>query len=1284
MAYVRTSRGAVTRIGNPYSRGSSNYNSRQAYINANRVSAPSSGSSSGGGSTTTREAVYRSVPVYRTVFDQAGYDKYVKEETGRAIKDVSSKVSEESSARDKEVSVQRKQAGARQQFVKPIEVKSKAPRVVAVQQKRKEQAGIRETSATVRAEARLSSFKKARETKLQADVKASQPGFTRRERAGSRSVLAGYTVTTTYTPASTPSLPTIMTDSGAITTIGNPYTPGSSNYNAREAYISSHQISTASNSSISNSTSSLFPNDRLTGSSISSSSSTKPSMLERATGVKTTSMLYTPAKNIQAQQQSSKIDSAKVAENVLMGLIQSDKTKFSTGNLPQVNMDTKNVIVSQPEQNLFLSAMGSSTGKEESDNLLKLYFKARQESGGVVESRATDSGIVAGKNPLVARQEYYTEEKSAADAKVVDAFNVKREYYDSNYSAFQSEFKLKDLDPSTPELELSSNDYGDYQRRAFSFEQDARALSNEADRVNALFKARNDFQEAYAVASPSGKTQFGFVQEFDYMNYQSSPAELALQGTSRDLLSGILALPETYAQGDVLSSVDSSKELVAPTSYTEELEFKKQFGLRAAKQRAEDPYEWEDLKADWIDISHQTVIGAGLGATIGTVVPGAGTVAGGITGMFSGFAGGVAGAATKNIVYQQTGSELISTSTGFVANIGGSFVGAGLGAKAVKVLSVPKLVSKTTVFGKETTIVSESGDDFVISGGGATTAKFRSTLDKFRFKPATIKSTVFSYKENVDELFKTLKAPYKIKAIANFGDDAVVGYRAGQSLGLKTMTKAQAKYVGVTQDYSVLLPDEELVRLTSLKFDMASSLKGETVFESRGLIRFYDVGKGYTGTGVVKRTFGVMGAKNTIVRPSPTGTAVTKVKIKTGLSTLDDTIYGSRVDSQLALVDDGVMGTYTKTIGGTKIEGQLFTGKTYNVFGKKPAVVYQGKPGLISDLIKLNKEVADDIIIPISSSGPTQLITKTDTSAKLATKAASAVKITKPYLDVYGLQSAMTPAKLNTQALLFAVGGSQVGYDYASSVRSLEDAKSSSGYKPATASSSKIRGVSAVKLKEGLATKVDTKVLTKTTVKLDTGVRILEDTSSAIKVGELTSVKVGEGLKTQTLQVTGLKTITTPTVIPTVVPDIPFPIITPPIILPIGSDSMRKIVKPKGSKQGYDSFVRESKFGVMQETQVANDQPFKTATKKAMKAADGFTQRTVIIKKGGYTKKKDIKNIGSITKKFNKPASKSKLNKLGKLTLVEKSRYAIDSRGEKMGIPYRAAKLKRSKYRLKL
>jgi len=1172
----------------------------------------SSGSSSGGGSTTTREAVYRSVPVYRTVFDQAGYDKYVKEETGRAIKDVSSKVSEESSVRDKEVSVQRKQAGARQQFVKPIEVKSKGPRVQAIQQKRKEQAGIRESSATVRAEARLSSFKKSRESKLQADVKASQSKFTRRERAGSQNVLVGTRVITT-----TPSV------------------------------------------------------------KVPDSSQTIDSILKTVKSVG--SDLTSSATAIVGDR---KIDSAKVAENVLMGLIQSDKTKFSSGQISQVNMDTQNIVLPK-QQNLFLDVMGSGTGKQESDNLLDLYFKARQESGSVVGSKASDS-LVPQAQGYSTRQQYSVDEQLAIDSKAVSDFKIKQGQFDLRVSNFVSDFKARDTDPSTPELELSANDYGDYQRLSASLDQDSKALEKEADRINELFKYRSDFQDAYAVASPAGKTQFDFTREFDYLDSQSSPAEIALRGKSKDLLGGLLAIPETYAQGDVLSSIDSSKDLVAPTSYTEELEFKKQFGLRAAKQRAEDPYEWEDLKADWIDISHQTVIGAGLGATIGTVVPGAGTVAGGITGMFSGFAGGVAGAATKNIVYQQTGSELISTSTGFVANIGGSFVGAGLGAKAVKVLSVPKLVSKTTVFGKETTIVSESGDDFVISGGGATTAKFRSTLDKFRFKPATIKSTVFSYKENVDELFKTLKAPYKIKAIANFGDDAVVGYRAGQSLGLKTMTKAQAKYVGVTQDYSVLLPDEELVRLTSLKFDMASSLKGETVFESRGLIRFYDVGKGYTGTGVVKRTFGVMGAKNTIVRPSPTGTAVTKVKIKTGLSTLDDTIYGSRVDSQLALVDDGVMGTYTKTIGGTKIEGQLFTGKTYNVFGKKPAVVYQGKPGLISDLIKLNKDVADDIVIPISSSGPTQLITKTDTSAKLATKAASAVKITKPYLDVYGLQSAMTPAKLNTQALLFAVGGSQVGYDYASSVRSLEDAKSSSGYKPATASSSKIRGVSAVKLKEGLATKVDTKVLTKTTVKLDTGVRILEDTSSAIKVGEVTSIKLDEGLKTQTLQVTGIKTITTPTVVPTVVPDIPFPIITPPIILPIGSDSMRKIVKPKGSKQGYDSFVRESKFGVMQETQVANDEPFKIATKKAMKAADGFTQRTVIIKKGGYTKKKDIKSIGSITKKFNKPASKSKLNKLGRLTLVEKSRYAIDSRGEKMGIPYRAAKLKRSKYRLKL
>jgi len=98
----------------------------------------------------------------------------------------------------------------------------------------------------------------------------------------------------------------------------------------------------------------------------------------------------------------------------------------------------------------------------------------------------------------------------------------------------------------------------------------------------------------------------------------------------------------------------------------------------------------------------------------------------------------------------------------------------------------------------------------------------------------------------------------------------------------------------------------------------------------------------------------------------------------------------------------------------------------------------------------------------------------------------------------------------------------------------------------------------------------------------------------------------------------------------------------------------------------------------MQETQVADDEPFNLATAKAMKAADGHTQRTVIIKKGGWTKKKDSKSLNKISKKFDKPASKSKLNKFGRLTLVEKSAYAIDSRGERMGIPYKSKLKKRS------
>jgi hypothetical protein len=144
-------------------------------------------------------------------------------------------------------------------------------------------------------------------------------------------------------------------------------------------------------------------------------------------------------------------------------------------------------------------------------------------------------------------------------------------------------------------------------------------------------------------------------------------------------------------------------------------------------------------------------------------------------------------------------------------------------------------------------------------------------------------------------------------------------------------------------------------------------------------------------------------------------------------------------------------------------------------------------------------------------------------------------------------------------------------------------------------------------------------------------------------------------------------------------PIAPPPIKIPKIILPTQEQDKTKKIISKGKRQGYDSYVREKRFGKMQETQVADDEPFNKATKKAMKAADNYTQRTVIIKKGGRTNKKDIKSVGSITKKFNKPASKSKLKKYGRITLVEKSKHAIDSRGEKLGIPYKAQKIRKAK-----
>ncbi|MEO5351013.1 MAG: hypothetical protein H7836_15420, partial [Magnetococcus sp. YQC-3] len=114
--------------------------------------------------------------------------------------------------------------------------------------------------------------------------------------------------------------------------------------------------------------------------------------------------------------------------------------------------------------------------------------------------------------------------------------------------------------------------------------------------------------------------------------------------------------------------------------------------------------------------------------------------------------------------------------------------------------------------------------------------------------------------------------------------------------------------------------------------------------------------------------------------------------------------------------------------------------------------------------------------------------------------------------------------------------------------------------------------------------------------------------------------------------------------------------------------------------QAFDVFVR--KQGKLK--LVAKGLPERLATLKGLQTVEKYTQRTTVLRKAGYTTIKDIPAISKrFEARFREPTQKSSLRKLGDKVLIEKSLAAISSYEEKLGIPYKAMRLKKQKTFLK-
>ena len=194
-----------------------------------------------------------------------------------------------------------------------------------------------------------------------------------------------------------------------------------------------------------------------------------------------------------------------------------------------------------------------------------------------------------------------------------------------------------------------------------------------------------------------------------------------------------------------------------------------------------------------------------------------------------------------------------------------------------------------------------------------------------------------------------------------------------------------------------------------------------------------------------------------------------------------------------------------------------------------------------------------------------------------------------------------------------------------------------------------------------------------------TGQPVAETTTPAQTTGTATSISYQFDIPTYSpprLQTPTITTTPTPTP-PPITPNIKVPP-TPRIDLGFGSKKEKEKPLPKGTRQGYNVYVRKGiGRGIIDKVLVAENVPKKKAIQTGLKQAAKYTQRTAIIEKGKPTRKKDIRQVSkALLKQFRGPKPKSKIKENGAV-FVEKSKHAIDTKQEKEGIPYKAATQKR-------
>lgn len=563
------------------------------------------------------------------------------------------------------------------------------------------------------------------------------------------------------------------------------------------------------------------------------------------------------------QTTSQKLTSQLTGTRNLLGTSTTSTSNFKF-NIPTANNLIPSLIPNQDvptitklglyntEKTVTKNYLNSPEIQSTLERLNKLKFKAEKEARLKTESRITD---LNNTDALAQRQIYYGQEKQASDTKQVTALNAEIVQFNSDYTAFQEDYARRDLDKSTPELELTEKNYTDFTAKNNAFKSKQKEINKKQEDVKNLFKERTNLEEAVnQVENPIIRGYFNEdiklsagatagIKEVQRVNtekeYAGTPAQKAFAGQPKNLLTAILATPQIYSEQykqtgtkkttspyfnsafvnpaykdafttetPTYTNIFDDQEITdlnAPTTYDEELKFKKQIGLRAGLATARDPYNLQDLTEDLITFRNDVLIGTVAGGVIGSVVPTLGTIAGATTGGLTGAIGGATNVITSNVIERQTGSEFLGESLGTVTGIGAEIISVGAVSKAVaKTISAnPRLI------GSPQSIAYDLGKDKLRliryskfkTGTGFLTRKFDVIDDVIIKRSDLIKNLT---KEQTEAIFKqATNAPKYLT------DDVIKGRI---NIGKGTETTDITKYMGeFTKESSKKIPLNKLL-----------------------------------------------------------------------------------------------------------------------------------------------------------------------------------------------------------------------------------------------------------------------------------------------------------------------------------------------------------------------------------------------------------------------------------------------------------------------------------------